>query len=201
MSFDTPFVAAAARNARPILGVLEHELAGREEVLEIGSGTAQQAVVFGAEMPWLRWQTSDVAEYHDTIRAQLAAVGLKNVLPPLLLDVLTAEPVSSRYDAVYASNTAHIMCEAAVESMFGYVGATLKDGGLFVLYGPFRLGGEFTTHSNAAFDTTLRIQNAAMGLRDLEALDNLGAGNGLRRQRMFAMPSNNFLVVWAKAPR
>ena len=199
MNFDTPYIAAAARNARPILGVIEHELAGRERVLEIGSGTAQQAVVFASEMTWLRWQTSDLPEYHDTISAQLAAARLPNVLPPLLLDVLTAEPVPDQYDAVYASNTAHIMSEAAVGSMFAYVGATLESRGLFILYGPFRVDGRFTTQSNAAFDSNLRAQNAAMGLRDLEALDCLAAEHGLERRRMYAMPSNNFLLIWAKA--
>ena len=34
--------------------------------------------------------------------------------------------------------------------------------------------------------------------RDLEVLDGLAAGSGLRRRRMFAMPSNNFLLIWAK---
>lgn len=198
MSFDTPFAVAAARNARPILGVVEHELAGCAEVLEIGSGTAQQAVVFASEMPWLQWQTSDLAEYHDAIRAQLANAELSNVAPPLLLDVLNADPVPDRYDAVYASNTAHIMSQDAVESMFDYVGKTLKAGGLFILYGPFRLDGEFTTESNAAFDGNLRAQDPSMGLRDLEVLDGLAAGSGLRRRRMFAMPSNNFLLIWAK---
>ncbi len=198
MSFNTPFVAAAARNARPILGAIEHELAGRENVLEIGSGTAQQAVVFGNEMPWLRWQTSDLAEYHDTIRAQLAAAELPNVLPPLVLDVLSAEPVPDRYDAAYASNTAHIMSQKAVEAMFEYVGVTLKEGGLFILYGPFRFGGKFTTESNAAFDGNLRAKHPDMGLRDVEVLDGFATACGMKRRRMFAMPSNNFMLIWAK---
>ena len=63
-----------------------------------------------------------------------------------------ARPERERYDAVYSANTAHIMSAATVEKMFAYVGATLEDGGLFLLYGPFRLHGEFTTSSNAAFD-------------------------------------------------
>ena len=35
-----------------------------------------------------------------------------------------------------------------------------------------------------------------MGIRDLEALDELGASVGLIRQRLYAMPANNHLAVW-----
>jgi len=201
MNFDTPFVAAAARNARPILGAIEHELVDCENVLEIGSGTAQQAVVFAAGMPWLRWQTSDIAEYHPVIEQQLLDAGVDNVLRPLLLDVLTAVPEPSAYDAVYASNTAHIMSMSAVEGMFEYVGQTLKTGGRLLLYGPFRMNNAFTTESNAAFDQSLRKQNAEMGLRDLERLDELGEQTAMHRLRLFAMPSNNLLAVWQKGER
>ena len=37
-----------------------------------------------------------------------------------------------------------------------------------------------------------------MGIRDLEVLDDFGVRCGLRRQRLYAMPSNNYLAVWTR---
>ncbi len=201
MSFNTPFAAAAERNASPILGVIEHELKDATSILEIGTGTAQQTVTFARHLPLSIWQSSDLDEYHDGIRERIVASGLDNVRSPLSLDVRDAVPEPGRYDAVYSSNTAHIMSESAVEKMFAYVGRTLGDAGLFVLYGPFRLHGRFTTDSNAAFDASLRRQSPEMGIRDLETLDELATSAGMRRKRRFAMPSNNFLVIWQKGEK
>jgi len=200
MKFDTPFAAAAERNAWPIFGAIEHELRDATSILEIGTGTAQQTVTFARHLPLSIWQTSDLEENHPGIRARIDQSGLDNVRPPMVLDVRDAEPDARRYDAVYSSNTAHIMSAPAVEHMFRYVSVTLRSAGLFILYGPFRLNGAFTTGSNAAFDLSLRRQNAVMGIRDLEWLDELAIAVGLWRHRLYAMPSNNFLVAWHKHP-
>ena len=194
----TPFAAAAARNVSPILGVLRHELRGRSTVFEIGSGTGQHAVSFAAELPELTWQTSDLGQSHDGIRAWIDEAGLDNVLPPADFDVLTAAVPAQRYDAVYSANTAHIMSAAAVQRMFELAGAMLKPGGVFFIYGPFSRGGRFNTRSNAEFDASLRARNPSMGIRDLDDLEDLAGSNGMVLARTYAMPANNLLVVWAR---
>lgn len=196
MTFDTPFAAAAERNARPILGILSRELPADGTVLEIGTGTAQQAVVFARELPGLRWQPTDVAENLAGIRSRLQHEQLPNIADPLELDVQRPAPEMGRYDHAYSSNTAHIMSERAVADMFVLLGGALRQGGLFCVYGPFRLHGQFTTESNAQFDAALRGQDARMGIRDLDVLDDLALAQGMRRLRLYAMPSNNLLVIW-----
>jgi hypothetical protein len=86
----------------------------------------------------------------------------------------------------------------AVTKMFDIVGRVLPDGGIFCLYGPFRQGGAFNTESNAAFHQTLQARDAAMGIRHMESLDDLGISNKLSRLRVYTMPANNNLVVWRK---
>ncbi|MGB5164333.1 MAG: DUF938 domain-containing protein [Woeseiaceae bacterium] len=196
MTFDTPFAAAAERNAWPIFGVLSRELPEQGSVLEIGTGTAQQAVVFASELPGIHWQPSDVAANLDGISARLQAEQRPNIADPVELDVLRAPQQIGQFDHAYSSNTAHIMSEEGVEAMFQLLGRALKCGGLFCLYGPFRVGGQFTTDSNARFDAMLRGQDASMGLRDLETLDKLAMAAGMRRLRLYALPSNNLLVIW-----
>ena len=59
---DKPWSAAAANNAMPILEVLQRELRGCSDVLEIGSGTGQHAVRFAQALDYLTWQPSDLDE-------------------------------------------------------------------------------------------------------------------------------------------
>jgi cyclopropane fatty-acyl-phospholipid synthase-like methyltransferase len=197
---EKPYAEYAQRNAEPILEVLRHELRGHTDVLEIGSGTGQHAVQFAAELVDVQWQTSDLDENHEGIRSRIAAAGLPNVQGPLSFDVTRAEVRYESYDVVYSSNTAHIMSRGAVDAMFGLVGRALRPHGLFILYGPFRRDGQFNTQSNADFDADLRSRDPAMGMRDLDALDKLGAANGLRRVNLYAVPSNNLVAVWQKMP-
>ena len=196
---DKPFSAAAERNSSAILDVLRIELADASAVLEIGSGTGQHAVRFAAAMPTVTWQTSDLEGNHEGIRAWIDAAGLGNLKPPLSLDVMTAELPDVDFDAVFSANTAHIMNPDAVERMFDLVGKVLPDGGRFCLYGPFRQQGQFNADSNAAFDQSLRSQDAGMGIRDIEVLDDLAKENGMTRCRWYAMPANNHIAVWRKA--
>ena len=195
---DKPFAPATERNSQPILDVIREEFRDFGSILEIGSGTGQHAVFFAAELVHLTWQCSDVEANHSGIRAWLEDAGLPNTRDPLSLDVLTAELPSGKYDAVFSANTAHIMSFAAVERMFSIVGSVLHDDGVFALYGPYRIGGEFNSASNAAFHLSLRQQDAAMGIRHIEDLDRLAEEGGMYRARLYGMPANNMLVIWLK---
>ena len=195
---DKPFAESAARNALPILEVLQKELRNCRDVLEIGSGTGQHAVAFAEAMPHLVWQTSELAEHHAGINAWLAHAVLDNVLPPIELDVRRASLGPASFDAVYSANTAHIMSVDAVRRMFSLVCDVLRADGVFCLYGPFRIGGTFNTASNEAFDRSLRERAAEMGIRDIETLDEFGVGGGLYRQALYALPANNYIAVWTR---
>ena len=194
-----PLIAeAAVRNAPPILEVLQREFGESERVLEIGSGTGQHAVFFAAALPGLVWQTSELDGHHEPICAWIEHSRVDNVQAPISLDVRTASVESATFDAAFSANTAHIMDIEAVRSMFHVVGAALGEGGVFCLYGPFRIGGEFNARSNEGFDASLRHRNPSMGIRDLETLDEFAGKVGLERVRLYAMPSNNFTAVWKK---
>lgn len=195
---ELPFAESAARNCPPILEVLLREFHPDSEVLEIGSGTGQHAVTLASAMPGVRWQTSDLRENHAAINAWIDGSDIDNVLRPLLLDVRTATVDAASCDAVFSANTAHIMGIDSLSRMFSVVGDALRADGVFCLYGPFRIEGKFNTASNEQFDASLRRRDATMGIRDLEALDDFGTRCGLHRQRLYAMPSNNYVAVWTR---
>jgi SAM-dependent methyltransferase len=195
-----PDAPATGRNRDPILAVLRERFAHCHRVLEIGSGTGQHAVHFAAAMPHLQWQTSDLAENHPGIRAWIDASHLANVLPPLLLDADRPDTwPDARFDAVFTANTLHIMGWPQVLSLFAHLPRVLADDAVVVVYGPFNLGGRFTSPSNAAFDARLREDDPARGIRDLEAVQALAAEAGLAFVADVEMPANNRCVVWRKA--
>lgn len=195
---ELPDAPATVRNRQPILEVLRVELAASRAVLEIGSGTGQHAVFFAEHLPGIHWQTSDVPDNHAGITAWLRKAGLDNVDRPLRLDVLRDADPAGEFDAVFSANTAHIMSIDAVVAMFALVGRLLPPAGPLCLYGPFRIDGEFTSASNAEFDASLKSRDPAMGIRDLEYLDDLAFAAGLQRTALIAMPANNFIAVWRK---
>lgn len=193
-----PNAPASGRNRHSILEVIKKEFRDCGSVFEIGSGTGQHAVFFAGAMPWLTWQTSDLAENHLAIKAWLAESGLANVRDPILLDVQESNELDGEYQGVFSANTAHIMSIEAVRCMFDVVGRLLSPAGAYCLYGPFNLDGEFTSQSNERFDQSLRSQDPAMGIRELEELDSFAGKAAMRRERLYAMPANNLLVVWRK---
>ena len=196
--FDKPFSESCVQNRDPILAVLRELFADRRHVLEIGSGTGQHAVYFGAELPHLVWQTADVPPHHPGIRAWLEEAALPNVLPPLALDVNQRLWRTGRYDAVFSANTLHIMSWPEVELFFAGVGEVLEPGGVLAVYGPFNYKGAFTSESNARFDAWLKARDPASGVRDFEAVDALARARGLVLLQDIAMPANNRMLVWRR---
>jgi len=194
-----PNAPAAERNREPILEVLRTEFGDRRSVLEIGSGTGQHAVWLGPELSHLVWQTSERPGNLAGVRAWVGGEGLANVPPPIELDAASADVPSGRYDAVFSANTAHIMSIDVVKAMFGLVGRVLPRGGKFCLYGPFNMQGQFTSDSNRLFDASLRARDPSMGIRDIEMLDQFAGSAGLVRTAVYAMPANNFCVVWVRS--
>ena len=196
---DKPFSESCVQNRAPILAVLREVFADRRHVLEIGSGTGQHAVYFAPELPHLVWQTADVPQHHAGIRAWLDEAKLPNVLAPLALDVNQPHWSATRYDAVFSANTLHIMSWPEVGRFFAGIDEVLETGGVLAVYGPFNVGGAYTSESNARFDAWLKARDPAAGIRDFEAVDVLARARGLVLQQDIAMPANNRILVWRRA--
>lgn len=195
---EKPYAESSAQNRAPIQAVLEEVFADRRRVLEIASGTGQHAVYFGAALPHLSWQTSELAVNHPGIQAWLDEAGLANVLPPVALDVNDPVWPVGGFDAVFNANTVHIVSWPAVERMFAGIGRVLELGGLLCLYGPFNYGGRYTAESNARFDAWLKNRDPASGVRDFEAVNTLAEAQGLVLFKDFDMPSDNHTLVWRR---
>lgn len=193
-----PYAESCEQNRDPILAVLREVFADRKQVLEIASGTGQHAVYFGAALPHLSWQTSELPENHAGIHAWLDEARLPNVLPPLAVNVTDAAWPLETVDAIFNANTVHIVSWPAVECLFAGIGRVLAPGGILCLYGPFNYGGNFTSESNARFDAWLKGRDPDSGVRDFEALNALAEEQGMILLSDVAMPANNRTLVWQR---
>ena len=205
---DKPHSPSCDRNQEPILDVLRAHFADRGHVLEIGSGTGQHAVHFAQAMPWLIWQCSDDEAYLPGIRMWLDEARLPNTPAPFPLQAVAMpaahfapQPVptpAGGYDAVFSANTLHIMGWPEVEALFASLPTLLADDATVAVYGPFNIGGAYTSASNREFDGWLKARDARSGIRDLEAVNALAAGIGLQLIADVAMPANNRMLLWRR---
>lgn len=194
-----PSSEACERNKLPILEVLNEYLPQAGDVLEIGSGTGQHAVFFAAQFPDLRWQPSDTGDYLAGLRARVDAQGGANLLAVVELDVRGTRWPAREYSAVFSANTLHFMSTAAAELLFRGVATVLSNGGVLIIYGPFKYQGDFTAPSNARFDDWLKSNDPERGVRDFEWVNQLAEQAGLVLQADVPMPANNQCLVWRKS--
>lgn len=207
MTRDTRhFAAAAGRNRGPILEVLRAHLSPDACVLEIGSGTGEHAVHFCAALPGVDWQPSDPDPgCRASIAAWIAYAGLRNVRPPLDLDVRASAwgeaEARAPYDCVVSINMIHIAPWACALALLDGAARVLRPGGMLYLYGPFMRGGAHTAPSNAAFDARLRGENPEWGVRDLDDVIREAASRGLELAEIVEMPANNLSVLFEARTR
>jgi len=195
---NKPFSQACENNKGPILSVLKRVFHSPCEVLEIGSGTGQHAVYFAEHLPHVTWQPSDQVVHLPGIDLWINEAKLKNIKAPLALDINQKPWPVSGIDAVFTANTLHILSWESVQVFIESLGEVMCPGAIFCCYGPFNVGGAYTSESNARFDVWLKEQNPLSAIRDLEAVKSVAGDAGIKLKEDIEMPANNKLLIWEK---
>lgn len=201
---------AFSRNHEPIWNVIGPWLARQTgDVLELASGTGQHTAVYALRAPHLTFWPSDVDNeaHRRSIRAWRDHAGLANVRDPQRIDLMDADWTMSGTDApspgtltaMLAINLTHIAPWSATENLIAGAARLLKPGGRLFVYGPFMRDGQHTAPSNARFDTSLRAENPAWGLRDIAELSRLAGAAGVPLVATTPMPANNFTLAFGKS--
>ena len=197
------------RNHQPIWSVLEPYLQTRTgDVLELGSGTGQHVVEFARKAPHIIWWPSEYSEQHlKSIAAWGAQAALPNLRPPARIDL--AQPdwkwqgqdhqAPDLFTAIFCANVIHIAPWRVAQGLFAGAARHLAPNGRMFLYGPFMKDGQHNATSNAAFDASLRAQNAEWGVRDIADLRALGDANGLTLIDEVPMPANNRILLFERS--
>ncbi len=195
------FAPATGRNRDAIAAVLERVLPETGLMVEIGAGSGQHAAYFAARFPGLVWQpTEPDPAARASIKAWAAQAGAPNLRPPLDLDVTGAVWPVAEADAVFCANMIHIAPWQCCLGLMAGAGRILTEGGVLVLYGPFKRDGSHTAPSNADFDAGLKSRDPAWGVRDLADVTEAALDNGLTLGETVAMPANNLIAVFRRQP-
>ncbi len=193
---------AAERNKAPILEALRELLPTQGRMLEVAAGSGQHALHFAAALPGWTWLPTDpdpaALASIDARRAQQACA---NLMPARLLDVLT-EPwsLAPPFDAVFCANMLHIAPWACCGALMRGAARLLGADGRLLTYGPYLDAAQPTAAGNTAFDADLRARHPAWGIRWLHEVQAEAEAAGLALLGRRAMPANNLLLVFGRAP-
>jgi cyclopropane fatty-acyl-phospholipid synthase-like methyltransferase len=199
---DRQHAPSTARNRDPILAVLRRVLPERARVLELASGAGEHAVFVAGAMPGVTWRPSDPdAQARASIAAWIEAEDLRNVLPPVAIDVRAPSwgvEADAPFDALVAINMIHISPWEATLGLVAGAGRLLRPGGVLYTYGPYTREGRHTAPSNEAFDASLRARDPNWGVRDVGDVESAASAQGLTLREIVEMPANNLSLVFVR---
>ncbi len=191
---------SAARNIEPILQALTPLVPPSGRALEIASGTGEHVARYAAAFPQLQWQPTDIEP------ARLASIdawgaGLSNLLPAKHLDASQQGWADRRplQDLILFSNLLHLISDAEAETVLGEAAQALAPDGLFIVYGPFLRGANFASAADQRFHESLRAQDADIGYKSVQWVQNTLREAELQPAPPIDMPASNLLLV-AKKP-
>jgi len=191
------------RNQEVIASHLDAILAPDACVWEIGCGTGQHCVYFGAHLPSRTWIPSDAPSseaYLASTRAYVAESDLPNVYPPIAFDLLDNTPPAfpQQPTAIVSVNVIHIAPFEATTRLFERARDVLAPGDPVILYGPFRHRDRPFEPSNATFDRFLRERDPRSGIRVLDEVDEIARACGFAMQQVYDVPANNRIAWWRR---
>lgn len=197
------FSPSAERNKQPILEALQTFLPAQGTALEIASGTGQHVVWLAQHLPLWTWQPTEVhpgALYNIEVRATEADLANVNVALPLDVCKTPWQLEDTPFDLILCINMLHIAPWEACTALMRGAATHLAPGGKLVTYGPYFEAGVVPTQSNLDFDQSLRTHDASFGIRQLDDVQEQAGLAGLQLLARHALPANNLLLVWGRAP-
>lgn len=189
-------VPSAARNAAPILQVLQQDAPKTGRMLEIAAGSGLHTAAFSAALPGLNWQPTDVEAANFASIAAWSATSSGTILPPVQLDA-SRPGWSAQWpgqNAVLLVNLLHLISAPAAATVLTEIAAVLAPAGTAFLYGPFLRNGKPTSPGDAAFDESLRAHDPTIGYKDLAWVTGLLEAAGLQVS-LREMPANNLMLI------
>jgi len=194
---------ATARNRDVLFDVLAPVLKTAGTVVEVASGTGEHAAHMAPQLPNHAWQPTDIEAHHlQSIEGWRLHTEASNILPAQHFDVLTDDFIAlcngEELSAILAINLIHIAPWVVAEALMEKAGAALVPKATLFLYGPYKRRGSHTSASNEAFDQSLKTNNPAWGVRDMEDVIALASLAGFLEPKVTAMPANNFSLIFEK---
>lgn len=202
----SPYVAwAGNRNRDPILSVFKEIFPKSGNVMELASGAGNHVNYFAPHFPSLKFQPSDYnMDVFDTIKKKRAERGNANVADPIKIDLTAPDTWPSAddglYDVIFVVNLFQVAPVAIADGIAQVANRVLTEDGFVAIYGPFKVDGEYTTESNAAFDQEILAPKISeWGLKDVRDLEGAANAHSIALKKILDMPANNFMLLFGRA--
>lgn len=192
---------SAARNVEAIVQAIRAFVPATGTALEVASGTGEHIVRHAAAFPNIIWQPTDIAtDRLDSIAAWIKDEDLPNILAPKQLDATSTGWADqwSGQDLIIVSNLLHLISEGEARNIILQSALALNSGGVFLIYGPFLRGADFASDADRTFDDSLRNQDAEIGYKSFQFIQDAQVDAGLTLLAATEMPSNNLLLAAQK---
>ena len=192
---------AAERNVGDIVKVVCDYSPRTGNALEIASGTGQHIVELAVAVPSLIWQPSDVdLNRLASIAARSSEKHLKNILPPINLDVTNAAwaDICPKQDFILLVNLLHLVSDGEAELIIAGIAKSLNPKGRCIIYGPFMRNGVLTSGGDEDFHRSLIEADSEIGYKDDKWIIELFQKHGLKTIKVVEMPVNNLAFVIEK---
>ena len=190
----------AARNCGPIADTIAPLIGAGSRVLEIASGTGQQAAAVTAQLSNVHWQPSDPDADSRASLQTYASEFPDKIQPPLSIDV-TAKNWTARlqdsFSHMLCANMIHIAPPEALLGLAAGAGEILPGDGKFFLYGPF-LFGENSAQSNLDFSGRLKARDSRWGVRESDFVKHIFAKSGFSGCEQIEMPAENHILIFSR---
>ncbi len=203
----SPYVAwAGNRNRDPILQVFKDKLPKNEaDVLEFATGSGMHINFLAPEFSHLRFHPSDKDdETFENIKKLTVENGNSNIVDPVAIDLTNSaswpDASKQQFAAIFCINIFQVAPVSIAEGMMKCASSILENDGKLYIYGPFKVGGGFTTDSNKKFNDI--IESAGVeewGLKDVNDITSAAEQAGMKLVERVDMPTNNFMLVYGKA--
>ncbi len=201
----SPYVAwAGNRNRDPILTVFRDIFPKSGNVLELASGAGNHVNYFAPHFPELTFQPSDYdVEVFDAIKKKRAEHGNRNIADPIKIDLTASNtwpsPDDRLYDAIFVVNLFQVAPVSICDGIAQVAERVLTKDGFVAIYGPFKVGGQYTTELNAAFDQEILAPKVAeWGLKDVKDLEKAANAHNIALKKIVDMPANNFILLFGR---
>lgn len=169
-------------------------------LLELGRGSTAHAAYFAAAFPHLRWVLADsrpgvaIPNWpHDPKVPNL--YGGYQLVPGL--DDL---PATKAYDYVLLADVLEHVSWKSAKSLFKRLSKRLRQDTLVMMYGPFKVQGQFRSEQDEAFDLALKAVNPQAGIRHAEEICVAMDKGGFVPFKDFQISADQWLLVFKRQP-
>ena len=174
-----------------------------KRLLEVGSGSGEQALLLTPYFANLIWTTTEKAEKIVSLKKVLLEAKLPNLQGPLRFEIGEDEFPKNHagYNYVFMNEVLPYLTWKQAKGLMKMMGNRLREGSQVFISGAFKYEGYFRSEAQEALDQKLKEKDSKLGLRSFEDICDCMKKNGFDLYQDFDLPEAQHLLVFTRLER